>query len=160
MGLLNLETGWLSEKSFRGDEKMAAAWHLKKLFVDVRETVRDRGRRLAASSGGIIDVGDFRIDLSGRTATLRGRELELNAAEFEVLVFLASHPKRLVTPRTMLATSWTRQKVQQTEFLRALVSLGKKLRAEEGSTKRYLRTEPWIFCTFDPGPAVAGAVRT
>jgi len=90
MGLLNLETGWLSEKSFRGDEKMAAAWHLKKLFVDVRETVRDRGRRLAASSGGIIDVGDFRIDLSGRTATLRGRELELNAAEFEVLVFLAS----------------------------------------------------------------------
>jgi hypothetical protein len=60
----------------------------------------------------------------------------------------------------MLATSWTRQKVQQTEFLRALVSLGKKLRAEEGSTKRYLRTEPWIFCTFDPGPAVAGAVRT
>jgi two-component system phosphate regulon response regulator OmpR len=146
-------------KALDGDEKMAATWNLKKLLVDVRDTVRDRSRRLPTKGDDVIEVGDFRIDISGRTVTLRGRELQLNAAEFEVLVFLASHPKRLVTPRTMLATSWTRQKAQQTEFLRALVSLGKKLRAEEGSTQRYLKTEPWIFYSFDPGPLATAAVR-
>jgi len=138
---------------------MAVEWNLKKLLVDVRDAVRDRSCRLPTRGDDVIEVGDFRIDISGRTVTLRGRELQLNAAEFEVLVFLASHPKRLVTPRTMLATSWTRQKVQQTEFLRALVSLGKKLRAEEGSTQRYLKTEPWIFYSFNPGPAATAAVR-
>jgi two-component system KDP operon response regulator KdpE len=142
-----------------GGENMAAAWNLKKLLVDLQEAVRDRGRRLPAKCDDVIEVGDFRIELSARTASLRGRELELNAAEFEVLVFLASHPKRLVTPRTILATSWTRQKVQQTEFLRALVSLSKKLRAEEGSTQRYLKTEPWIFYSFDPGPAASTVIR-
>lgn len=128
---------------------MATVW--KRWLMNVREALREPSRR--AEGDDVVKAGDFRIDLSTRTVTVRGRELPLNQAEFEVLVFLANHPKRLVTPRTMLATRWTLQKVQQTEFLRALVSLGKKLRAQGGATQHYLRTEPWIFYSFDPGPA-------
>lgn len=54
---------------------------------------------------GVIEAGDFLIDLRARRVTLRGRELDLTSAEFEVLVFLAGHRKSFVTPHTMLATS-------------------------------------------------------
>jgi len=118
--------------------------------------------RRAESSGGmdaevstrpaadVIEAGDFLIDVPARRATLRGRELDLTSAEFEVLVFLAGHPKSFVTPHTMLATNWTSGQVRQAEFLRALMSLTKKLDSAAGASQHYIRTEPWIFYRFDP----------
>jgi two-component system KDP operon response regulator KdpE len=80
---------------------------------------------------------------------LRDQELRLTPEEFDVLVFLSSHPQRLVTPRTTLAPSWRANRLRQTEFLTTLISLRKKLDAA-GPGKHYLRTEPWILYRFDP----------
>ena len=66
----------------------------------------------------LIEVGDFRIDLQTRSATLGGRELQLDDAEFDLLVFIASHPKQLVTPQTMLATRWPDRGSRQSQFVR------------------------------------------
>jgi len=98
----------------------------------------------------VIEMGDFLIDVAARRATLCGQELDLTSAEFEVLVFLAGHPRSFVTPQTMLATNWRGGQIQQAEFLRALMSLTKKLNSATGSTQHYIRTEPWIFYRFDP----------
>jgi two-component system KDP operon response regulator KdpE len=98
---------------------------------------------------GMIESGDFKIDLAERTVTLRGQELWLTSEEFDVLVFLARHRRSLVTPHTMLATSWTANRLRQTEFLKALISLRKKLDAA-GPAHHYLRTEPWVMYCFDP----------
>ena len=45
------------------------------------------------SLSGLVESGDFRIELARRTVTLRGPELPLTSEEFDVLVFLAGHPK-------------------------------------------------------------------
>jgi hypothetical protein len=74
-----------------------------------------------------IRFGDFKIDLDERLVTLRDQELGLTSEEFDVLVFMASHPRSLVTPQTMLARSSTANQLGQTKFLTALVSLRKKL---------------------------------
>jgi two-component system, OmpR family, KDP operon response regulator KdpE len=103
---------------------------------------------------GTIDMGDFRIDTEHRSATLRGEDLALTPEEFEVLVFLTTHPQRFVTPRTMLATSWTRGGLHQTEFLKTLLGLRKKIDAVS-SGKQYLRTEPWVVYRFDPNSSLA-----
>jgi len=102
-----------------------------------------------AGKGEVIECGDFRIDTGSRKVTLRGEELRLVSEEFDVLVFLASHPQRLVTSHTMLVTSWTANRLRQTEFLKALISLRRKLDAA-GPDKHYLRTEPWVVYRFDP----------
>jgi two-component system KDP operon response regulator KdpE len=81
--------------------------------------------------------------------TLDGQELRLTPEEFDVLVFLSSHRQSMVTPRTTLATSWTANRLRQTEFFTTLISLRKKLDAA-GPGKHYLRTEPWILYRFDP----------
>ena len=98
---------------------------------------------------GMIESGDFKIDLTRRAVSLIGQELELTSEEFDVLVFLAGHPQRLVTPHTMLATSWPSNGRRQTEFLRVLISLRNKLDSS-GHGKHYLRTEPWVIYRFDP----------
>jgi DNA-binding response OmpR family regulator len=102
----------------------------------------------------IIELGDFRIDTAERKAIVNGRQLPLTREEFDVLVFLVTHPQRLVTPRTLLTTSWNVQGLHQTEFLRNLLSLGRKLDIA-GAGKQYLRTEPWVIYRFDPGSSFA-----
>jgi DNA-binding response OmpR family regulator len=99
---------------------------------------------------GTIEAGDFRIDMTRRSVALCGRELDLTSEEFDVLVFLAGHRQRLITPRTLLATSWSEHRVRQTEFLRVLMALRSKLETAAGPGKRYLRTEPWVIYRFDP----------
>lgn len=131
---------------------MAAIQNLRKLFA---KTARDPVRPLEASAANeLIEVGDFRINVMQRSATLQGEELGLTLAEFDVLVFLTTHPQRCVTPHTVLATSWTSDGLYQTEFLKALLSLRRKLDAVAAG-KQYLRTEPWVIYRFDPRSSFA-----
>lgn len=126
---------------------MAGRWNLRRLFA------KDESKELlsagAAASAEITEVGDFCIDTTARTVTLRSEPLHLTSAEFDVLVFLTTHQQRCVTPRTVLATSWTGDGLHQTDFLKTLLSLRKKLEAVAGG-KQYLRTEPRVIYRFDP----------
>jgi two-component system KDP operon response regulator KdpE len=130
---------------------MAGMWSLRHLFND--RSHREETDEAIVTTG-TIDMGDFRIDTVHGSATLRGHDLALTPEEFEVLVFLTTHPQRFVTPRTMLATSWTRGGLHQTEFLKALLGLRKKIDALS-SGKQYLRTEPWVVYRFDPNCSLA-----
>ncbi len=100
----------------------------------------DESKQSKAAASKIIESGDFKIDLTGCSAALRGNPLDLTLEEFDVLVFLASHPQSIITPQTLLTTSRTRRRLQQTEFLRALASLQANIDAVAQPGKRYLRT--------------------
>jgi two-component system response regulator VicR len=98
----------------------------------------------------IIANGDFRIDNQSRTVTVRGRELILTSEEFDLLVFLVGHPRRVVTSRTLLSTRCGAHEVRKTQFMRVLATLRQKLDVVAGR-EAYIRTEPWIVYRFDPG---------
>jgi two-component system KDP operon response regulator KdpE len=130
---------------------MANKWSLRQILAKTSDGGPEgASAEESASLAGTIEFGDFTLDLEKRAVTLRGQELRVTSEEFDVLVFLASHPQSVITPRTVLATSWTAHRVRQTEFLKALVSLRGKLDAAAGPGKHYLRTEPWIVYRFDP----------
>jgi len=97
----------------------------------------------------IVEVGDFTIDLAQRTVMVRGREISLNDAEFDLLVFLTTHRRKVVTPRTLLITRWARGEARQEDFLPILLSLRKKLDSELPG-QHYVRMEPWVLCRFEP----------
>jgi two-component system, OmpR family, KDP operon response regulator KdpE len=130
-----------------------AGWNLRQLFVK-KAIERERNAEPRVSSTEIIEVGDFRVEVAERVVTLRGEKLPLTDEEFDVLLYLIGHPQRCVTPRTVLATSWTRDGLHQTEFLKALLSLRKKLDAVVAGNQ-YLRTEPWVIYRFDPRSSFA-----
>lgn len=116
--------------------------------------VRANLRRVPAgepSSGGVIEVGDFRIDQDAHTVSVRGREVHLTPKEFDLLVYLARHPGKVLTHRALLTAVWGANSMEQPEYLRVFIGqLRKKLEPEAGSPK-YLQTEPWVGYRFDPG---------
>jgi two-component system, OmpR family, KDP operon response regulator KdpE len=97
----------------------------------------------------LVEVGDFRLDLDSRSARIGDHELRLSPEEFDLLVFLAAHPKRIVTPHTMLSTRCGNGEVRQVEMLPTLLSLRKKLQTIAAGS-RYIRTEPWVCYRFEP----------
>jgi two-component system KDP operon response regulator KdpE len=125
-------------------------WSLRQLFAQTcdKGSAQDPAQERTSLTGR-IRFGDFKIDLDERSVTLRDQELRLSSEEFDVLVFLASHPRSLVTPQTVVATSSTANQLRQPMFLRTLISLRKKLDAA-GHGRHYLQTEPWVIYRFDP----------
>lgn len=105
--------------------------------------------RNASDSPDIVRAGDFCIDVAARSAKVRGQELRLSGTEFDVLVYLASHRKRVVTAHTRLATKPEECGVRQAQFLPALLSLRKKLE-EAVPEVRYIQTEAWLLYDFHP----------
>ena len=130
------------------DDHMSTMGALKDYVLTVCGAVTRLNRRDTTDSDEIIETGEFQINLIARIVRLRGRELDLTSAEFDLLVFLVDHPKQLITPHTRLATNWSNTAVRQTEFLRTLMSLRKKLESGD-SAHCYIRTEPWVFYRFD-----------
>jgi DNA-binding response OmpR family regulator len=100
-----------------------------------------------------IKCGELTIHTAERIATLRSHELQLTSEEFDVLLFLATHPRGLVTQRTILTTAWSVGKLRRVEFLRSLVSLRNKLNAM-GTERPHLRTEVWIMYRLDSNSSV------
>jgi len=99
----------------------------------------------------IVDVGDFHIDLQTRAVEVKGRSLHLTPKEFDLLVYLARHPGKVITHRALLSAIWGENSVEQPEYLRVFVGhLRKKLEADEGPP-RYIVTEPWVGYRFEPG---------
>ena len=85
---------------------------------------------------------------SNITEVIRNVYSTVSAQEFELLLFLVSHPNRVVTSHTQLATRSTDDPAHRTEILPAVISLRRKLEAID-CRQRYLLTEPWIFCRFN-----------
>jgi len=98
-----------------------------------------------------IEAGDFRIDLDARSVRVGDREVRLTPKEFDVLLYMAQHPHKVLTHRTILNAVWGSNSIEQNEYLRVFVGqLRKKLEPNAGSPK-YILTEPWVGYRFEPG---------
>jgi two-component system, OmpR family, KDP operon response regulator KdpE len=99
----------------------------------------------------IIGIGDFRIDTAGRKVTVLHREVRLTPKEFDLLVYMARHPGKVITHRALLGAIWGGQSTEQVEYLRVFVGQLRKKLEPDSSSPRYLVTEPWVGYRFEPG---------
>jgi two-component system KDP operon response regulator KdpE len=132
------------------DDYVTKPFNVNELLARVRAALR----RTAVPEQGdtpVIAVGDFLIDIPARRVEVRNQEVHLTPKEFDLLVFLARHPGKVVTHRALLAAVWGPNSVQQPEYLRVFVGhLRKKLELDEDAS-RYIVTEPWVGYRFEPG---------
>jgi DNA-binding response OmpR family regulator len=106
---------------------------------------------VAANTGEeTIEAGDFRINVLSRLASVCGHQLRLSSAEFDVLLFLFSHKRRIVTSPTRLTTQSESGGLRQADFIPALLSLRKKLQGEAPGS-HYIDTEAWLLVEFHAG---------
>jgi len=132
------------------DDYVTKPFSINELLARVRAALR-RTHIDEQSDTPVIDVGDFHIDIPGRRVEVRSQEVRLTPKEFDVLVYLARNPDRVITHRALLAAVWGPNSVEQTEYLRVCIGhLRKKLELDE-AVPRYIVTEPWVGYRFEPG---------
>ncbi|HUQ57793.1 response regulator transcription factor [Lentzea sp.] len=66
------------------------------------------------TGNGVINAGALRIDSLERSAWFRGERLELTRREFDLLVYLAERPNRVVSRRELSESVWGNNASDQT----------------------------------------------
>ncbi|HEX2130041.1 MAG TPA: response regulator transcription factor [Actinophytocola sp.] len=87
------------------DDYVTKPFSPRELALRVSSVLRRAGAVIPPVAKVLTD-GDLRLDVAARTATLRGTELALTVREFELLVFLLSHPGEAFTREQLLEKVW------------------------------------------------------
>jgi two-component system, OmpR family, KDP operon response regulator KdpE len=132
------------------DDYILKPFSTNELLARVRAALR-RSSALQEPESEVIEIGDFRIDVPARTVGVRQHEVRLTPKEFDLLVYLARHPGKVITHRALLAAVWGPNSIEQPEYLRVFVGhLRKKLETGDHGPS-YIITEPWVGYRFEPG---------
>ena len=129
------------------DDYVTKPFGIDELLARVRAALR---RGSSEDDTASFDAGDFRVDLEARRVHARGQEVRLTPKEFELFVYLARHPNRVITHRTLLEAVWGEASQEQPEYLRVFMGQLRKKLEPDPSNPRYLVTEPWVGYRFNP----------
>ena len=129
------------------DDYVTKPFGMDELLARVRAALRRSGGEPEVEA---FDAGDFRIDLGSRRVHARGQEVRLTPKEFELFVYMARHPNRVLTHRTLLEAVWGEASQEQPEYLRVFMGQLRKKLEPDPSNPRYLVTEPWVGYRFNP----------
>src|SRR6202050_955175 len=133
----------------RADDYVTKPFGMNELLARVRANLRRVQAEREAES--VIEIGDFRVDTGAHKVTVRQREVRLTPKEFELLVYLARRPGKVVSHRALLGAIWGGQSTEQVEYLRVFVGQLRKKLEPDASSPRYIVTEPWVGYRFEPG---------
>ena len=97
-----------------------------------------------------FEIGDFRIDLAARRVYHRGRGVHLTPKEFDLFVYLAKRPNRVIEHRRLLEAVWGEMAEEHPEYLRVFMAQLRKKLEPDPSAPRHLATEPWVGYRFNP----------
>jgi len=132
------------------DDYVTKPFSMKELVARVRAHLR-RTPAPETAAPQVIEVGDFHIDLAAHEVIVGGQPVRLTPKEFDLLVYLAQHPGKVITHRALLSAIWGANSVEQPEYLRVFVGQLRKKIEPEASSPRYILTEPWVGYRFEPG---------
>lgn len=93
------------------DDYVTKPFSIKVLLARIKANIRRNSGefvelRQPAAAEGLIVIRGLTIDTKNFRVTKDGREIELSRKEFEVLVFLASHPDELFSREELLEKVW------------------------------------------------------
>ena len=140
--VLGLESG--------ADDYIVKPFTAEKVVARLRLALR---RRLGLFDVSPLGVGEFKIDFDDRRVSVHGQPVRLTPKEFDLFVFMARHPNRVLPHKTLLEAVWGKAFEAQSEYLRVFVGQLRRKLELDPSNPRYFVTEPWVGYRFNPtGP--------
>lgn len=91
-----------------------------------------------------ITLGELVIDRDRHRVVRGGDEIRLTPKEFDLLLYLAQYPGRVLTHRALLKAVWGPHAVDQPELLRVLINALRKKIEKDPARPVFIMTEPWI----------------
>ncbi len=107
----------------RGIEEGATDYLIKPFyFPELAARMKAVLRRRGGERGGPIKVGELALDPVSRQVRVRGELVDLAKKEYELLLMLASEPRRVFTKAELLRSVWDFQTMGRTRTLDAHAS--------------------------------------
>ena len=128
------------------DDYVTKPFGAEELTARIRAALRRADSPLGASEP--IVRGNLVVDRERFRVLRDGEEVRLTPKEFELLLFFAQRPGRVLTHRAILKTIWGPNAGDQPEHLRVLVAALRKKIEPNPSSPKYILTEPWVGYRF------------
>ena len=88
------------------DDYITKPVKVRTFLARVRRTLKPRDVDLDQVASDVLTIGELAIHVNNYMVKIRGKELHLPKKEFEVLLFLARHPERVIKRETLLNEIW------------------------------------------------------
>jgi DNA-binding response OmpR family regulator len=104
-----LEADRIAGLELGADDYVVKPFSARELAARIRTVLRRTGTTAPAgpaATRGVIQHAGLRIDGTAREVTIDGRRIDLTKREFDLLAFLAAHPRRVFSRQELLAAVW------------------------------------------------------
>ncbi|SHI66256.1 DNA-binding response regulator, OmpR family, contains REC and winged-helix (wHTH) domain [Dethiosulfatibacter aminovorans DSM 17477] len=91
---------------YGADDYMTKPFNILELKARIKAILRRSNSKEAKLGEQIIYVDDFIINTLGRKVTVNGKEINLTAKEFDLLILLATNPGKVFTREELLEIIW------------------------------------------------------
>jgi two-component system OmpR family response regulator len=88
------------------DDYMTKPFSVRELLARVRAMLRRVEMEHEESVPDVVDAAGLHLDMRGREAVKDGRELSLKPKEFDLVAFLARHPRQVFSREQLLDEVW------------------------------------------------------
>jgi two-component system KDP operon response regulator KdpE len=102
------------------DDYVTKPFGMDELMARVRAALR-RSPATTEAEPSSFEAGDFRVDLDTRRVMAHGREIRLTPKEFDLFVYLARRPNRVIPHAALLEAVWGEASQEQPEYLRVFM---------------------------------------
>jgi DNA-binding response OmpR family regulator len=130
------------------DDYITKPFSPRELAIRVRTVLR-RSSPAAGSKEHIVH-GDLDLDAAAREVTKGGRQLRLTAKEFDLLWFLASHPRRVFSRDQLMESVWGYEPAFDTGTVTVHVRRLREKIEDDPSQPRHLETVWGVGYRFCP----------
>lgn len=91
---------------YGADDYLTKPFNILELKARIKAILRRANMRSTKITDQVIQIDDFTINTLGRKLTVRGKEVNLTAKEFDLLLLLATNPGKVFTREELLETIW------------------------------------------------------
>ena len=119
------------------DDYLTKPFDVGELLARIRVALRHAQHlKQGGKQDPIFETKDFKVDLSARLVTVRGKEVHLTPNEYDLLAFLVRHAGKVVTQKQILQEVWGPASGDQVQYLRIYVyQLRQKIEADPDRPK-------------------------
>jgi DNA-binding response OmpR family regulator len=130
------------------DDYVTKPFSPRELAVRVRTVLRRAHAQPAAPA--VLEIGELRIDSGARRVTKRGDEVALTPKEFDLLAFLASHPRLVFSRETLMDRVWGYHQALDTGTVTVHVRRLREKVEHDPTAPQHLQTVWGVGYRFEP----------